>query len=124
MNADSKSVSPSFDDKVQIRATPETEANGTAGLVGKVFGWTTPSETDVNVIGELTSDYALNVFFEKRHESFWFPAELVEFIDHAPDTEISLDGVPKKWVRNATGGWDEESRQHETIGKPWWQFWR
>ncbi len=124
MTADSNSISPSFGDNVRIRAAPETEANGLARSVGKVFGWTTPSETGVDVIGALTSDYAVNVYFEERQESFWFAPELVEFIDHAPGTEVSIDGAQKKWVRTGQGEWVEESSKHRSIRKPWWQFWK
>jgi hypothetical protein len=85
--------------------------------VGNVFGQTTPSISGVEVIGEPTSDYAINVFFEDRHESFWFAPALVQFIDHAPGTEITLDGIPKKWVRTGTGEWKEESTETKG-GKP------
>jgi hypothetical protein len=114
--------SPTFGDNVRIRPSPETESKGLAGLVGNVYGQTTPSVSGVEVIGELTSDYAINVFFEDRHESFWFAPSLVEFVDHAPGTEITLDGVPKKWVRTETGQWREESAETKSA-KPWWRFW-
>ena len=39
---------------------------------------------------------------------------MLEFIDHAVGTEIMLDGVPKKWTRNADGGWDESSTAKPT----------
>jgi hypothetical protein len=113
---------PTFGDNVRIRPSAETESKGLAGLVGNVYGQTTPSVSGVEVIGELTSDYAINVFFEDRHESFWFASALVEFVDHAPGTEITLDGVPKKWVRAETGEWREESVETKSA-KPWWRFW-
>ena len=109
---------PSFGDNVRIRSSAETESKGLGGLTGQVYGQTTPSVTSVEVIGELTSDYAINVFFKERNESFWFAPALVEFIDHAPGTEITLDGVAKTWVRTATGEWREETKP-----KPWWRFW-
>ena len=123
MNPDAKSISPSFGDNVRILATSETEAKGIAGLVGQVFGETTPSVTGVEVIGELASDYAVNVFFEEAHESFWFAPALLEFMDHAPGTEITVGGVPKKWVRNESGQWCEESLDQSTK-RSWWQFWK
>ena len=112
----------SFGDKVRIRSSPETEPNGVAGLVGQVYGQTTPSVTGVEVVGELESDYAINVFFEDRNESFWFAPSLVEFVDHGPGTEIARDGVPKKWVRTWNGEWREESAETKSS-KPWWRFW-
>jgi hypothetical protein len=111
---------PSFGDRVRIRSSTETESKGVAGLTGQVYGQTTPSVSGVEVIGETTSDYAINVFFEGRDESFWFAASLVEFIDHAPGTEITLDGVPKKWVRTETGDWQEEPNEPKTV-KRWWK---
>lgn len=122
MQANFPSDSPAFGDKVRIRHLPETESKGLAGLVGNVYGQTTPSVTGVEVIGELTSDYAINVFFEDRDESFWFAPALVEFVDHAPGMEVTLDGVPKKWVRTETGDWREESTETKPK-KPWWRFW-
>src|ERR1700730_4188923 len=103
MKTNFPSGSPSFGDSVRIRSSVETESNGVAGLVGQVYGQTTPSVSSVEVIGELESDYAINVFFEDRHESFWFAPALVEFVDHAPGTEITLDGVAKKWIRTENG---------------------
>lgn len=74
------------------------------------------------MIGELTSDYAINVFFDDRNESFWFAPALVEFIDHGAGTEVTIAGVAKKWIRTATGDWREESTETKTT-KPWWRFW-
>jgi hypothetical protein len=122
MKTNFPSGSPTFGDSVRIRPSPETESKGLAGLVGNVYGQTTPSVSGVEVIGELTADYAINVFFEDRHESFWFAPALVEFVDRAPGTEITLDGVPKKWVRMETGEWREESAETKSA-KPWWRFW-
>ncbi len=98
---------PGFGDNVRIRPSPKTEAAGVAGLAGQVYGETTPSATGVNVIGNMTEDCAVNVFFKETGKSLWFAPELVEFIDHAPGTEVRLQGVEKKWVRRATGEWDE-----------------
>lgn len=89
-----------------------------AGLTGQVYGATTPSVTGVLVIGVLTRDYAINVHFDGKTETFWFASELLEFVDHAAGTEIRLDGVPKKWTRNASGDWIETPDR-----KPWWRFW-
>lgn len=111
---------PSFGDNVRIRVAAETEAAGVAGLVGQVYGETTPSLVAVEVIGQPAEDIALNVFLSERNESFWFAPELVEFIDHSPGTEITLDGIPKKWIREASGEWREESN----TKRRWWEFWK
>jgi len=99
----------SFGDNVRIVKTPETIETGLAGLIGNVSGETTPSITNVEVIGELKEDYAFNVFFDERQEGFWFAPDLLEFIDHAPGTEITLEGVDKKWIRTNDGEWKEET---------------
>ncbi len=114
MQADS---SISFGDNVRVRVTKVTEERGLAGMCGQVCGETTPSLTGVDAIGTPKTDYAINVFFESQKKSFWFSAELLEFIDHAAGTEITLNGVPKKWVRTDSGSWTEQST------KPWWKFW-
>jgi hypothetical protein len=85
----------SFGDKVQVMSTPDTTKRGLAHRTGHIYGETTPSVTNIEVIGTLTQDYALNVHIEELDESFWFAAELIELIDHAPGTEIRLHGVPK-----------------------------
>ena len=107
-----------FGDNVRVRSTPDTDALGLAGRVGQVYGETTPSVTSVTVVGKLVGDYALNVHFEGRADTLWFAPELLEFIDHAEGTEITLDGVPKKWTRSPSGEWVESSQK-----KPWWRFW-
>lgn len=99
---------PELGDHVRIRRTPETEAAGYAGLAGAVHGFTTPSVTEVPVIGGAADDYALDVYFEDRDEGAWFAPGLVEFVDHGAGTEITIGANPtKKFVRNAQGGWDE-----------------
>ena len=91
-------------DNVRIRATAETERLGYAGRSGVCFGFTTPSVTGVTVIGDVGEDYALNVNFGRDEpDPAWFAADLVEFIDHAPGTEISIGG--KAFVRRADGTW-------------------
>ena len=114
----SDSPTITFGDNVRVRASAETEARGVAGLLGQVYGETTPSVTGVVVIGEVMRDHALNVRFEGRTETLWFAPELLEFVDHAAGAEIRLHGVPKKWVRTATGEWTEIPDR-----KPWWRFW-
>jgi hypothetical protein len=112
----------SFGDNVRVRSTPETIGRGLAAQTGQVYGVTTPSVTNVEVIGTLTeTDCAFNVHFNDRNESFWFAAELLELLDHAPGTEIRLDGVPKKWTRLAAGTWVEETTSD--TRKSWWKFW-
>jgi len=114
MQPDSKIA---FGDNVRVLSTPITEERGLAGLSGDVRGETTPSVTGVEVIGQPKTDYAINVFFESQKKSYWFASDLLEFVNHAADTVITLKGVPKKWVRSESGAWIEQPQ------KPWWKFW-
>ena len=108
-----------FGDNVRVLSSPVTSSKGLAGLNGKVYGWTTPSSTGVEVIGELKRDYAINVYFEERKEGFWFAEELIVFIDHGAGTEVKLDGVPKKWIRTEDGQWKEFSLKKDNL---WTRF--
>ncbi len=104
----------SFGDNVRVRSTPDTETLGVAGQVGQVYGETTPSVTGVAVVGQLAGDWALNVHFDGRTDTLWFAPELLEFVDHAAGTEMTFDGVPKKWTRSASGEWIESSQKKPT----------
>lgn len=97
----------SFGDNVRIRRTPETELLGIADRVGNVYDETTPSESRVEVIGELAADYALNVYFDFMDRSFWLAPHMLEFVNHAPGTEIHVHGSPFKSVRQRDGSWKE-----------------
>lgn len=108
----------SFGDNVRVRDTAATRAAGVANLTGSVFGETTPSVTGVEVIGEVTHDYAINVHFEQRGESLWFAPDQLEFMDHGAGAEITLKGVDKKWTRTESGEW-EESPQGLSVKSFW-----
>jgi hypothetical protein len=109
----------SFGDNVRILATPATDAAGIAGLCGCVYGETVPSASGVDVLGELSEDYAVNVFVEELKKNFWLDPPAVEFIDHGAGTEIAIEGVPVTLVRQSDGSWIES----DPSNKPWWRFW-
>ena len=104
-----------FGDRVQIRSTPETEALGVSGLIGHVYGETTPSVTSVAVIGTATGDYAINVHFESRPDTLWFAPELVILVDHGTGTELRIGNT--SFVRSPDGAWSRSRK------RPWWKFW-
>ncbi len=106
-----------FGDNVRVLDTPETQAAGVAGLIGSIYGETTPSVTNVEVIGELVNDFALNVQPEDG-DGFWIVLDLVELIDHGADTEIVIGN--HKTVRQADGTWKEVASNSK---KPWWKIW-
>ena len=112
----------SFGDNVRVRRDPATDALGLGGLIGQVYGETTPSVSAVEVIGTADEDYAINVHFEELGRSRWFAPHLLELVDHAPGTTIGVDGVDKQWTRTVDGEWVEEPL--DTVAKrPWWRFW-
>ncbi|MDD4604475.1 MAG: hypothetical protein PHF97_11810 [Bacteroidales bacterium] len=113
----------SFGNKVKIKTTSETEKLGLAGKTGDVFGQTTPSITEVEVIGKTEKDFAINVYFEDLKESYWFDEELIETIDIGTGSVITLDGVDKKWTKDSNGNWIEENTIPSTV-KKWWKFWK
>ncbi len=107
-----------FGDNVKILSSPETEARGLSGKTGQVYGETTPSVTSVEVIGELTDDFALNVSIAELGQTFWFSPRLLEFVDHGAGTEMKIGN--HKAVRRADGTWEEFEL---TPRKSWWKFW-
>ena len=85
-----------------------TEAAGIAGRTGQVYGETRPSSSGVprnEIIGELSEDYAVNVHFDELNKSVWLTRDLLEFVDHAPGTQITAGGVTR--VRAENGQWIE-----------------
>jgi hypothetical protein len=112
----------SYGDNVRILRTAETERLGIADMIGNVYGETTPSETKVKVIGKLETDYAVNVYFDTLDVSYWFAQQILEFVGHAPGTEIHVHGTPFKSVRQPDGTWkdipvkpDHYSPRHRTA---------
>lgn len=110
-----------FGNKVRIKRTSETEEKGLADREGEVYGQTTPSMMDFEIIGTLKEDFAINVHFDDLNESFWFAEDLIEQIDNGAGAEITLDEIDKKWTKGADGKWIEEITKKETK---WWQFWK
>lgn len=97
----------SFGDNVRIARTAETERLGIAELIGNVYGETTPSVTRVEVIGKMTSDYAFEVYFDSLKKTYWFAPHMLEFVNHAPGTEVHVHGSLYKSVRRRDGTWEQ-----------------
>jgi hypothetical protein len=98
----------SFGDTVRVVSAPETERIGIGGKTGPVYGETTPTISGADVIGTLTRDFTLNVYFEDMQQSFWLAEHLVELIDHGEVTTMTVDGSDKVLVRRADGEWIEK----------------
>jgi hypothetical protein len=129
-------VAISFGDNVRVRDTPLTRARALADLTGVVHGHTTPSVTQVEVIGDLLSDFAIAVHIERLGAPLWFAAELLEFINHGAGTVITIG--THKLIRQADSSWLEEKtggsfkdpgmahsgyRRFTRSSRPWWKFW-
>lgn len=112
-----------FGNKVKVKSSPETETKGLAGKTGEIYGHTTPTVTGVEVIGQTNKDFALNVYFGDLKESFWFDESLIEQLDNGAGTEMTLDGIDKKWTKDSNGNWIEE-KLAENSTKKWWEFWK
>jgi hypothetical protein len=110
----------SFGDNVRVASTPLTASLGLAGMTGAVYGETTPSVTGVEVVGGAAGDYAINVQLDDRDESLWFAPELLEFVDHAPGTEVVIGN--KRLVRSGSGEWAGDQPPSKPS-RPWWRFW-
>jgi hypothetical protein len=111
----------SFGSKVKIKDSPFTVEKGLAGKVGEVYGQTTPSMMDFEIIGTPKEDLAINVYFDDLKTSYWFYSDLLETIDDGQGAVITLDGLDKKWTKGQNGQWIEENTK---AVKKWWEFWK
>ncbi|MGC1272650.1 MAG: hypothetical protein WBC44_03000 [Planctomycetaceae bacterium] len=110
----------SFGDTVRVCSTPVTADLGLAGMIGQVYGETTPSITGVDVIGESEADFAIAVMFDERGDTFWFSPDSIEFIDHSPGTRIEIAGHRR--VRDARGVWHDQSTEPWLVRALAWLF--
>lgn len=106
MTAVEQPLEAEFGDEVRIVPSPETDARGYAGRIGVCHGFTTPSFSGVEVIGETQNDYALHVRFDDTDENAWFSPDVVELVSHAVGTVIRIGD--KTFRRNADGCWSPE----------------
>jgi hypothetical protein len=92
-------------DKVRVRTTDVTESFGVAGQRGIVYGYTTPSVTGAEVIGNPLDNCAVAVGIEGRNGQLWFAADLLELVDHGAGTTAEIAG--RRFIRNEGGEWRE-----------------
>ena len=97
----------SFGDTVRIRATAETEHLGLSGRTGLVQGWTTPSVTGVEVVGDVVHDRALSVKVEGRDDALWLDPDLAEFVDHTAGLAGKFGN--RSYRRGISGEWIEDT---------------
>jgi hypothetical protein len=114
-----------FGNKVKIKTTVETVEKGVANKIGEVYGQTTPSMMDFEIIGKPKNDFAINVHFEDLGKSFWFDEELLEYMDKGEGTIITLNGIDKKWTKGKNNEWiEEDSNAKSQNMKKWREFWK
>jgi len=101
----------SFGDTVRIRSTVETERLGLDGRSGLVHGWTTPSDTGVQVIGSVANDRAFSVKIEGQNEPLWLDPDLLELVNHTPGTTARIGN--RSYTRNAGGEWLEDAHVND-----------
>ena len=104
-------------DNVVVRDTPETAEAGVAGLVGQVYGVTTPSSTGIEFIGDQTVDCALNVPIESLDKDVGLSPALVEFVDHAPGNSVQVGPGPEM-IRQPDGTW--RASPSPRARRAWW----
>ena len=91
------------------KATPETIVVGVAGLEGDLFGWTTPSETGVEVVGGAPDDVAVFVDVDRRPGEFWIRPDLIVLVDENIGGEIRLGS--RTFVKQPDREWVERPRR-------------
>lgn len=97
-----------FGDNVRIIQSDATADSGHADMLGTCYGFTTPSVTGVEVIGNAPEDTALNVHFDDEGiEDAWFSPELVLFVDHAGGSTATVGD--HAFVKDADGSWSSTS---------------
>ena len=52
-----------------------------------------------------------------------YDENLIEELDNGAGTEMTLDGIDKKWTKDSNGNWIEENLS-ENSEKKWWKFWK
>ena len=111
-----------FGDLVKVKSSKETIELNLANKTGEIFGETTPSITEVEVIGDVIDDYAINVFFEELDEGYWFTQDLLEPIEGDPDREIEITVGNHTLTKNKDGSWENKTKSLPEK-KQWWKFW-
>jgi hypothetical protein len=101
-------------DLVRIADEPETRAAGYADRTGTCYGFTTPSVTGIEAIGQGAEDTALNVGFDDGSAA-WFNPSLVIFVDVNAGQVATIGD--KRVVRLPSGEWVEQHDSRDSGAK-------
>lgn len=95
-----------FGDHIRFIDNETTQVAGVALKEGICMGYTTPSVTNIDYIGETEIDYAISVELKENSKIIWATQDLLEFIDHGEGQIIEIGN--KRATRRADGSWKEE----------------
>jgi hypothetical protein len=95
-----------FGDKIKFVDNEVTKKAGVAAKEGTCLGFTTPSVTNIEFIGETEIDYAISIELSDTKDIIWTTQDLVEFISHGEGQVIEIGN--KRATRRADGSWKEE----------------
>lgn len=96
-----------FGDHIRFVDNETTRIAGVALKEGICMGYTTPSITNIDFLGETEIDYAISVELKENATIIWTTQELIEFIDHGEGQVIEIGN--KRATRRADGSWKEET---------------
>lgn len=94
-----------FGDHVRFVDNEVTREAEVALKEGKCMGYTTPSMSHIEFIGETEVDYAISIELEDG-ELIWTTQDLVEFLHHGEGQVMEIGN--KRAIRRADGSWKEE----------------
>jgi len=95
-----------FGDKVKFIDNDATRNAGVAEKEGTCMGFTTPSITQIQHLGETEIDFAISIEIEETKELIWTTQDLVKFISHGEGQIFEIGN--KRVTRRADGSWKEE----------------
>ena len=76
--------------------------------------------TGVEVIGTAPDALAFNVFMNGRKEGLWLAPHLIEFLDYAPGTTMSVGtgSQARSWTPSTAGEWVETTASNKPASRP------
>jgi hypothetical protein len=95
-----------FGDKVKFLDDQVTREAGVAGKEGICVGFTTPSITRIEFIGDVSKDYAISIQLTEDSKIIWVTPNLVEFLNYGAGQIMEVGNI--RATRQSDGSWKEE----------------
>ena len=95
-----------FGDYVKFVDNEKTRAAGVALKEGVCVGFTTPSVSNIEIIGDIEIDYAICVELKDNSEIIWATQNLLEFIGYGEGQVMEIGNI--RVTRRSDGNWKEE----------------